>query len=90
MESYSVNNYMIRSRSEHIRQSVASLNAAVRPAQKSGHAVPRRSVVGAAIRLSLSRLMARSGKVLIEAGSSLQERSVGIKDPGPPRHGRAA
>jgi len=90
MESYSVTNYMIRSRSEHIRQSVASLNAAVRPPQKPGHAVPRLSIVGAAIRLSLSRLMAGSGKVLIEAGFTLQKRSVSIKDPGPPRQRRAA
>ena len=90
MESYSVNNYMIRSRSEHIRQSAAALNAAVRPPHKPGSAVSRPSVVGMAIRLSLSKLMSRSGKVLIEAGSALQERSVGIKDPGSPRQRRAA
>jgi len=90
MESYSVNNYMMRSRSEHIRHSVAALNGAVRPSRKRGHRVPRLSVAEAAIRLSLSRLMARSGKVLVEAGFTLQERSVGIKDPGSPRQRRAA
>lgn len=90
MESYSANNYMIRSRSEHIRQSVASVNKAVRSSQNHGRRVPRLSVAGAAFRLFLSKLLARSAKVLIEAGSTLQERSLGIKDPGFRRQRRAA
>jgi hypothetical protein len=81
MESYVVNNYMMRSRGEHLRHAAGSVNRSKE--------LPHGGLAAAA-RAVLAGLMNRSGRALVDAGSTLQRHAAFIREPAHPRQKRAA